>query len=271
MEMDSLKFQTLGSVGGPALVCLHGFLGTGADWIPFAKELHHLRPDIQILLPDLPGHGKSVSIPPQNFSARLCETLDAAGISRAVLAGYSLGGRLALAAAIEQPERFPAFVGISTSAGIEAPEERIARSEADAKLARRLREDSFESFLRDWWNLPVFDSPKKSPLADFLSSRLTQNPDALSGVLETWSPGVLPALWSELPVYPGSALLLAGECDSKYSLAAHRMSRAFRLAQTQILPGCGHRLLEEAPLDLARSVADFLPDNFGIGPAGFGR
>jgi 2-succinyl-6-hydroxy-2,4-cyclohexadiene-1-carboxylate synthase len=214
MEMETLKFQTLGPNGGPALVCLHGFFGTGSDWLPFAQELLRLRPDIQILLPDLPGHGESVSISAQNFSARLCETLDAARISRATLAGYSLGGRLALAAAIQHPQRFPAFIGISTTAGIENPDERNARCEADAKLARRLREECFESFLRDWWSLPIFESPKKKPADEFLASRLTQNPGALAQVLEAWSPGSLPALWSELRTYPGSALLLAGECDA---------------------------------------------------------
>ena len=265
--METLKFQILGPRGGPTLVCLHGFLGTGSDWIPFAQELQRLRPDIQILLPDLPGHGKSVSISPQNFSARLCETLDAAQISRATLAGYSLGGRLALAAAIEQPHRFPAFIGISTTAGIENPDERSARREADAKLARRLREESFESFLRDWWNLPIFESPKKKPADEFLASHLSQNPVALAEVLEAWSPGFLPAQWSELRIYPGSALLLAGECDPKYSLLARRMAESFRSAKPQILPSCGHRLLEEAPLELARAVVKFLPANFGIGPS----
>jgi 2-succinyl-6-hydroxy-2,4-cyclohexadiene-1-carboxylate synthase len=265
--METLKFQTLGPKGGPALVCLHGFLGTGIDWILFAQELQRLRPDIQILLPDLPGHGDSVSIPPQNFTARLCETLDAAQISRAALAGYSLGGRLALAAAIEHPHRFPAFIGISTTAGIENPDERKSRCEADAKLARRLREESFESFLRDWWNLPIFDSPKKKNSSEFLASRSTQNPAAMAEVLETWSPGVLPSLWNELRTYPCFALLLAGESDSKYSLLAHRMVESFPSAKTQILPSCGHRLLEEAPLELARAVGDFLPVNFGIGPS----
>lgn len=265
--METLKFQILGPIGGPALVCLHGFLGSGRDWIPLAQELQRLRPDIQILLPDLPGHGESVTIPPQNFTARLCETLDAAQISRAALAGYSLGGRLALAAAIEHPQRFPAFIGISTTAGIENPNERITRCEADAKLARRLREESFESFLRDWWSLPTFESPQKTPADEFLVSRLTQNPAALAEVLETWSPGVLPSLWKELSTYPGSAMLLAGEFDGKYLLLARRMAEAFRSAKTQILPACGHRLLEEAPLELARAVVEFLPANFGIGPS----
>ena len=269
--METLKFKTLGLVGGPTLVCLHGFLGAGSDWLPFAQELQHLRPEIQILLPDLPGHGESVKIPPDNFAERLIETLDAAGISRAALAGYSLGGRLALAAAIAHPHRFPAFIGISATAGIESPMERTTRLEADASLARRLREDSFASFLRDWWSLAIFDSPKKIPADEFLASRLTQNPAAMAEVLEAWSPGALPALWPELPAYPGTALLLAGESDSKYSLAARRMAEAFRSAQTQILPGCGHRLLEEAPQDLASSVAEFLPANFGIGPAKTGR
>jgi len=269
--METLKFQPLGPAGGPALVCLHGFLGTGSDWLPFAQELHRLRPEIKILLPDLPGHGESVSIPPEEFTERLIESLDFAGIPRAAIAGYSLGGRLALAAAIAHPHRFPAFIGISATAGIESPLERTARRDADAKLAQRLREDSFESFLRDWWSLPIFDSPKKIPADQFLASRLAQNPAALAEVLEAWSPGALPALWPELPDYPGTALLLAGESDSKYSLAALRMSEAFLSASTQILPGCGHRLLEEAPQYLARSVAKFLPANFGIGPAKTGR
>ena len=265
--MDALKFQILGAKGGPALVCLHGFLGTGADWLPFAEEILRLRPDVQILLPDLPGHGESVSISPENFVERLTATLVSAAIPRAALAGYSLGGRLALSAALSQPDRFPAFLGISTTAGIESPEERKSRREADAQLASRLRQDSFESFLHDWWNLPIFDSPKKINSADFLASRSTQTPVALAEVLEKWSPGVLPSLWNELAAYPGDALLFAGEADSKYSLLAHRMAESFRFAKTHILPGCGHRLLVEAPLEIARAVVNFLPANFGIGPS----
>jgi 2-succinyl-6-hydroxy-2,4-cyclohexadiene-1-carboxylate synthase len=265
--MDALKFQILGQKRGPALVCLHGFLGTGADWLPFAKEFLRLCPDVQILLPDLPCHGESVSIPPEIFIERLASTLDSAAIPCAALAGYSLGGRLALSAALGQPDRFPVILGISTTAGIESPEERKSRREADAQLAKRLREDSFESFLRDWWNLPIFDSPKKKNSADFLAYRSTQNPAALAEVLEKWSPGVLPSLWNDLPAYPGDALLLAGEVDAKYSLLARRMAESFRSAKTQILPGCGHRLLDEAPLELAHAVADFLPANLRIGPS----
>jgi 2-succinyl-6-hydroxy-2,4-cyclohexadiene-1-carboxylate synthase len=265
--MDALKFQILGAKSGPTLVCLHGFLGTGGDWLPFAEEILLLRPDIQILLPDLPGHGESVSIPPVNFTERLAATLDSNAIPWAALAGYSLGGRLALSVAVSQPDRFPTFIGISTTAGIESPAERISRREADAQLAKRLREDSFESFLHDWWNLPIFDSPKKKNSAEFLASRSTQTTAALAEVLEKWSPGVLPSLWNELPSYPGDALLLAGDADAKYSLLARRMAESFRCAKTQILPGCGHRLLDEAPLELARAVADFLPANFRIGPS----
>ena len=265
--MDALKFQILGGKGGPALVCLHGFLGTGSNWLPFAEEILRLRSDAQILLPDLPGHGESVSISPENFVERLTATLVSAAIPRAALAGYSLGGRLALSAALSQPDRFPVFLGISTTAGIESPEERKSRREADAQLAMRLRQDSFESFLHDWWNLPIFDSPKKKNSAEFLASRSTQNPAVLAEVLEKCSPGVLPSIWNELPSYPGDALLLAGEADSKYSLLARRMAESFRSAKTQILPACGHRLLEEAPLELAHAVADFLPANFRIGPS----
>lgn len=269
--MARLKHQILGPSDGPALVCLHGFLGTGDDWLPFAEEFRQRLPSWRIFLPDLPGHGASVAIRPENFVEHLGETLDDVGISRAAIAGYSLGGRLGIAAALENSERFPIWIGVSTMAGLDSSEERNSRCEADAKLAQRLRKDSFESFLRDWWNLPVFDSPKKIPAEEFIASRLTQDPVALAEVLMAWSPGRLPSLWSELSAYPGSALLLAGEADAKYSSAAHRMGKSFRSAKTLILSACGHRLLNEAPVELAHAVAEFLPANFGIGRSQPGR
>jgi 2-succinyl-6-hydroxy-2,4-cyclohexadiene-1-carboxylate synthase len=263
--MRVLDFERVGAEGGPALICLHGFMGGTGDWHSFAENL----PSCEVISVMLPGHDGHR---PGDFSERLIATLDALGRPSGVLVGYSLGGRLGLRAALEFPERFPVFVGVSTTAGLEGDLERRARFVADQKLADRLRacdSEGFEEFLSEWWNLPVFDSPyrKTEAFEGFLSSRRRLDPNLLADCLELWSPGVLSSLWSDLAGYPGRALLVAGECDGKYSRLAERMAAALRSGGNEILAGCGHRILEENPEGLARCVAGFLEaTNFGIGP-----
>src|SRR3954447_4395553 len=64
-----------------------------------------------------------------DYAGRLAE-IAAAG-EGAVLFGYSLGGRLALRAAIRDPERYAGLVTVGASAGIEDAAMRAARAEAD--------------------------------------------------------------------------------------------------------------------------------------------
>lgn len=80
---------------GPWLVWLHGLLGSRQDWLPVAQ----LCGDYPSLLIDLPGHGQSVSLSADGFadiSRQLSQTLQANGIREYWLAGYSLGGRIAM-------------------------------------------------------------------------------------------------------------------------------------------------------------------------------
>jgi 2-succinyl-6-hydroxy-2,4-cyclohexadiene-1-carboxylate synthase len=195
--------------------------------------------------------------------------LDGLGVRSAGLAGYSMGGRLGLRVVLDFPERFPVFVGVSTTAGLE--EGRAERLAADRLLAERLRccdAEGFETFLREWWGLPVFESPNRTDegLQEFLASRLRNDPRLLAECLEVLSPGILPPLWERLPEYPGRALLVAGACDAKYARLAERMAGAFQFGTSEILPDCGHRILEEDPEGLARVFSRFAgAANFGIG------
>lgn len=80
---------------GPWLVWLHGLLGSGQDWLPVAE----LCGDYPSLLVDLPGHGNSATLTTSGFadiSRQLAQTLQANGIREYWLAGYSLGGRIAM-------------------------------------------------------------------------------------------------------------------------------------------------------------------------------
>jgi 2-succinyl-6-hydroxy-2,4-cyclohexadiene-1-carboxylate synthase len=86
-----------GDPGGPAVLFLHGFMGSAEDWVETVAEL---KERYYCLAVDLPGHGSSLGLAyPDSYTIEgaaraVCDLLDSLGISAPVLAGYSMGGRL---------------------------------------------------------------------------------------------------------------------------------------------------------------------------------
>ncbi|MEM7263681.1 MAG: alpha/beta hydrolase [Planctomycetota bacterium] len=85
----------------PVCLVLHGILGSGANWMTFAKRLVGRRPDWQFVLVDLRAHGRSQDLaPPDTLEqcARDLEELELElpGAVRAV-AGHSFGSKVATA------------------------------------------------------------------------------------------------------------------------------------------------------------------------------
>jgi len=95
-----LRLTSVGDAGLPAIVFLHGFLGAGSDWLPFAKQLSA---QYHCILVDLPGHAEATfpeTLTPEQYqegyfmhtvdalAAELQRTLSAPGF----LVGYSMGG-----------------------------------------------------------------------------------------------------------------------------------------------------------------------------------
>lgn len=260
-----MNWNLHGPDAGPVMICLHGFMGDARDWDFFAQAFLNVLPGWRIAAPTLPGHADAPTVfTGEEIAGEVFGWMDACGIASAAIAGYSLGGRLALRLALDNPARFPVFVGISTTAGIDDAVEREARRVADEAVAARMRvfanRESFREFLEQWWELPVFGSPTSTPLhrAKFISSRLKKSPAALAEALLAWSPGVLPSGWGRLALYPGQALLICGEADLKFTALMERMRSTFRLAKSHMVSAAGHRLLEECAEEVAAVVARYL-------------
>ena len=86
----------------PVLLLIHGATMNGQMWAPVRR---HLRPDLRVLAPDLPGHGARRG---ERFTlaaavATVVEAARSVAGSPVVLAGDSLGGYTALAAASALP------------------------------------------------------------------------------------------------------------------------------------------------------------------------
>jgi len=114
-----IYYETSGN--GPAVVLLHGFLCDGSL---FRHQVAALQTSYRLLNIDLRGHGRSG--PAEGpFSVYdlvddVCAVLDAEAVGSAVWVGLSLGGFVALRAALTQPRRVRALVLMGTEAGAQS-------------------------------------------------------------------------------------------------------------------------------------------------------
>ncbi|WP_338034657.1 alpha/beta fold hydrolase, partial [Halorhodospira neutriphila] len=146
-----------GDPGQPALVLLHGFMGDAAEWGPVAERLSGRH---YCLAPTLPGHDGR---PPaaEDFAGlaeALWQRLAPQLPERFALAGYSLGGRLALALAQRCPQRLTGLILEGAHPGLRDAAEREQRRAHDEAWAARLEQEPRAQALAAWYRQPVFAS-----------------------------------------------------------------------------------------------------------------
>lgn len=95
--------------GEQAVLLVHGFMGTGRNLASLARGWEAVASDLRFFLPDLRGHGRSPPLQPGadlfTLAADLVETARRQGVVGPLrIVGHSLGGRVALAAALAHPE-----------------------------------------------------------------------------------------------------------------------------------------------------------------------
>ncbi|MEA2468068.1 MAG: 2-succinyl-6-hydroxy-2,4-cyclohexadiene-carboxylate synthase [Thermoleophilaceae bacterium] len=168
--------------------------------------------------------------------------------------GYSMGGRLALHAALREPGRYASLVLVGVSAGVA---DRDERRRADEALAGWMEQHSIEAVVERWERQPVFSTQSPELRAQQRAGRLTHDPRKLAQLLRSAGQGVLEPVWDRLPELRCPVLLMAGELDRPYAAAAKRMAERIPGARVRIVPGAGHAPQLEQP----RLVAEFLDEH----------
>ena len=108
----TLHYRDTGN--GEPLLLLHGFTGSGDDWKHvFAEPLSNYR----VVVPDLPGHGRSPNPRPDfkfaDVAADVFALLDQLGIDRVKAIGMSAGANTLLHMATQQPARVASMIHVS--------------------------------------------------------------------------------------------------------------------------------------------------------------
>ncbi len=248
-----------------AVLFLHGFMGRASDWRPIMAGLDER---YRCIAADLPGHGSSLGLPEGSYTMEgtadaVLRLLDELDLHKLTIAGYSMGGRLALYLALRHPERCAGLFLESTSPGLENEAERQARRASDEKLARRLETEDFEKFLESWHRQPLFASLSRHEglLEELVSKRRYNDPNELARSLRGMGTGSQQSLWDELSDLRVPALAVAGELDAKFVDAARRMAALSYRMKDVVVAGAGHNIHVERPVEYLGLLEGFLGAN----------
>lgn len=214
-------------MSGRSILALHGNLGSPNDW-----ESLDL-PDLKAV--DLLEHSQL-----DYFEmGHLLATELSEGMETPIIAGYSLGGRLALHAMAIHPERWGGAIILSAHPGLKLAEEREERRVSDKAWAVKARELPWEDFLAAWNAQGVLaDSPIFAG-QDALAAKRFE----IALAFETWSLGRQENLRSQLRRFHAPVLWITGGNDQKFSALGDEMAEVFPVFERQSIPDLGHRVL----------------------------
>jgi 2-succinyl-6-hydroxy-2,4-cyclohexadiene-1-carboxylate synthase len=235
----------------PTLVLLHGFTQTRQSW---RWTVAALGGRYRAIVPDLPGHGLAAERRPASFAA-CAAYVRALAPGPITLAGYSMGGRIALYAALALPALVERLILVGASPGIADPAEREARRRADAALADRIEAIGIEAFAAEWGAQALFAAQDPRVAAAAHADRLRNTPAGLAAALRGLGTGTMPSLWDRLPGLAMPVCLVVGERDDKFRAIAEEMRREIPACRVEVVAGAGHAAQLERPDAVAEAIA----------------
>lgn len=260
-----------GEEGAPKVLALHGWLDNAASFGPLAAHL----PGLDLVAPDLPGHGRSAHFPrgmDYSFAGAVHSVLgiaDALGWERFALLGHSMGAGIASLVAAACPERVERLVAIEALGAL---------AEVPERTVERLREAVAATRALPGKRLRVFPDLEPAVRARMKANALGEAAARLlveRGVEEVdggWCWSSDPRLTLPTMVRMTEAQiedLVAGiTCPAKVLFAdpaqpylpdpvRRRRAALLPAGELVVLPG-GHHLHMEQPADVAAAIGGFL-------------
>ncbi|HEY1792604.1 MAG TPA: alpha/beta fold hydrolase [Opitutaceae bacterium] len=242
----ALAHRDLGGSGSPAIVLLHGLLGSSRNWQTAGRGLATRR---RVFALDLRNHGMSPHSPGMSYGAMAGDVLawlEAHVHGPVELVGHSMGGKVAMLIACRHPARVSGLAVIDIAPRPyrwpERRQEFAAMNDLDLSTltSRADAEARMEARVPDW-------AQRK-----FLTTNLERAGDGWAWQID------LPAITASIPGleanpiadgerFDGPCLFLTGEKSGYVRPADHAaIRRHFPSARIEVLAGSGHNPHMEA-------------------------
>ena len=234
---------------------VHGVGGDSSNWDGVVAALP---PRFRTIRVDLSGHGRSGLITApctvQDLARDVTDVMDALGVRTASIAGFSLGGLIAQAIALDSPARVSRIALIATVAG-RTPEEQ-ARSAARIEVVRKQGLAFIAAGNREFWFSDAFRREHPEVVEARVQQFMACDPVSYLHAFAVFAKGDFVARLGEIGV---PTLVVAGEFDpAATARMARLMHEKIAGARLEILAGMRHALLIECPQRVAGLIADFL-------------
>ncbi|NOZ93855.1 MAG: alpha/beta hydrolase [Acidobacteria bacterium] len=223
---------------------------------------------LRTIRPDLRGHGKS-GVPPSGYhwshhAADMAAVLRAAGVPRATVVGFSLGGGVALELALERPDLVRGLVLVDA-----VLPDRPFEPEFMANLkevARTIRSEGLRAAMRGpWAQSPLFaPSLAKPGVREKLETILEDFPGAeyvareRDRVERDWT---VPGRLGEIAA--PAAVLVGTEDMPGFREFSREIAAGIPGARLETIPGCGHLTPLEAPEIVADAILSIVEAESG--------
>lgn len=244
-----MHVEESGPVDAAPVLLLHGGGVAGWMWDDLRSRLEHTR---RVLVPDLPGHGRSAGADYVSHNATvddLARLLEDRAPQAAVI-GFSLGAQLALLLAARRPEIVDRVLVVSAQARpLPFAGATLALLSATAGLARRewfARLQARELFVPD------------AQFADYFATSAAMSKATLLASVGENIRFRLPDEWG---AFPGPVRVMVGGRERRLMRdSAEIVSAAVPHAGLQILDGAGHGIPLQRPEWFAAETQEWLAE-----------
>lgn len=232
----------------PAVILLHGAGGTHLSW-PY--EIRRLA-GYHVFALDLPGHGKSVGRGQQSiggYAGTIKAWMDSLHLHRAVFIGHSMGSAIALILALDYPDQ---VIGFGVLGG--APRLRVANDVLENCASSTTFHNAVEMIVAR-----SFASQAPQRLVELAGERMLETrPSVLNGDMLACD------LFDEterISNIQQPALVLCGVEDQMTPMRQSQfLATALGKAKLVTIPGAGHMVMLEKPVEVAAHIRAFLDE-----------
>lgn len=249
-RLNGMYYEDTGN-GDVAVVFLHYFGSSGGAWQALAAALND---KVRCIIPDLRGFGKSPAtgnaFRVSNYADDVAQLIDSLRLEKYVVAGHSMGGKIAMALAARHPAGLQSLALLAPSPPTPEPMSDDARDELRQMFGDR---EKIEAHLKKLCVQPLSE--------DVLRRESSQHLMASADAWNAWiDSGSREDIAGDMAAIDVPVLVVGGEKDDGITPELLRREVIARIhqARMEILAETGHLLPLERHAELASLLNDWL-------------